>query len=336
LTKKYEILMAEIMSMDNFVMEQVVRSKSNNILGVCNTIRKWTLNQSETYNIKKFIKGECFAYKYTSPSKIKSEWFNHFLEECKKANECIILTWTNNQCNEYNDAIRKQIFKSDKIERFQVDDVLMLSDFYNIQNSKSEENKFYTSEQIKITSLEIGPKYIEQFPMIISKKAQKLVNGNIYESKYKNIVEQIIGATSKFYKCWLLNVKRLSNKTDNVFTIYVLHEDDVQTYKKDCEIIRGLIGNFRNTLTMKYRDKTQVIDNNVIKQLWRDFHYIYDQPFADVNYGYCITTHKAQGSTFYNVYVDIDDITNNPNINEMKRCFYTAISRVSNELHLLV
>lgn len=338
LTKKYDILMNEIVAMDNFVMEQVVRSKSNNVLGVCNTIRKWTLNQSETYNIKKFIKGECFAYKYTPPSsnKIKSDWFNHFLEECKKSNECIILTWTNKQCNEYNDAIRKKIFNSDKIERFQVGDILMLSDFYNIQNSKSEENKFYTSEQIKVTSLEIGPRCIEPFPAMISKKAQKLVNGNVYELKYKRIVEQIIESTSKFYKCWLLNVKRLSNKTDNVFTLYVIHEDDMAIYKKDCETIRSIIGNFRNTLTAKYRDKTQVIDNNVIKQLWRDFHYIYDQPFAEVNYGYCITTHKAQGSTFYNVYVDIDDITKNQNINEMKRCFYTAISRTSNELHILV
>ena len=280
----------------------------------------------------------CFAYKYTPPSsnKIKNDWFNSFLEECKESNECIILTWTNKQCNEYNDAIRKRIFNSDKIDRFQVGDILMLSDFYNIQNSKSEENKFYTSEQIKVTSLEIGPRYIEPFPAIISKKAQKLVNGNVYELKYRRIVEQIIGSTSKFYKCWLLNVKRLSSKTDNVFTLYVIHEDDMPTYKKDCETIRSIIGNFRSTLTSKYREKTQVIDNNVIKQLWRDFHYIYDQPFAEVNYGYCITTHKAQGSTFYNVYVDIDDITKNPNINEMKRCFYTAISRTSNELHILV
>ena len=27
--------------------------------------------------------------------------------------------------------------------------------------------------------------------------------------------------------------------------------------------------------------------------------------FADISYGYCITTHKSQGSTFSNIYVDI-------------------------------
>ena len=35
------------------------------------------------------------------------------------------------------------------------------------------------------------------------------------------------------------------------------------------------------------------------------------QPFANVNYGYAITCHKGQGSNFYNVFVDIEDIVKN-------------------------
>ena len=59
--------------------------------------------------------------------------------------------------------------------------------------------------------------------------------------------------------------------------------------------------------------------------------------FADVSYGYCITTHKSQGSTFNNIYVDMNNIIlKNTNRNESYRCLYTAITRTSNKLNILI
>jgi exodeoxyribonuclease-5 len=48
---------------------------------------------------------------------------------------------------------------------------------------------------------------------------------------------------------------------------------------------------------------------------------------AQLNYGYCITVHKSQGSTFSNVYIDIADIFVNKSKDEVLKCLYTAITR---------
>lgn len=58
------------------------------------------------------------------------------------------------------------------------------------------------------------------------------------------------------------------------------------------------------------------------------------QSFADVRPAYCMTAHKSQGSTFENVFVDVNDIWRNPNKIEALQCLYVACSRASH--HLIV
>ena len=60
----------------------------------------------------------------------------------------------------------------------------------------------------------------------------------------------------------------------------------------------------------------------------------------DLDYGFAITSHRAQGSTYKNVFVDINDMIydkyNHPytNRDEMLRRLYVACSRSSNQLVL--
>lgn len=60
----------------------------------------------------------------------------------------------------------------------------------------------------------------------------------------------------------------------------------------------------------------------------------------DIDYGFAITSHRAQGSTYENVFVDINDICYDKygkpytNINEVLRRLYVACSRVRNNLFL--
>lgn len=335
---KYDLLMQEIINMKHFVMKDVVRSKSNKVLGVCTTIRNWTLGNIEKFQIGKFIEknGDCTAFRNNkSVRKINSEWFKKFVEYCNDKKDTIIITWTNKQCDEYNNEIRKELFKKTLLDKFCVGDVLMLGDFYNMPSKNADDdNKFYTSEQIEVLQAEIIEKDIGIFSKNLPKQALKLENSDNYNAFYQKTIEKIYQTVKKKYKCWKLHVKRLTSNKYSI--IYVVHEE----YEKVCEAEKEFVSNcilrLRNKLMSKYKEKTSVIDNNIIKHLWKLFHSIYIQPFATVNYGYCITCHKAQGSTFYNVFVDLDDITKNTNENEMKRCLYTAVSRTSNELCLLV
>lgn len=57
--------------------------------------------------------------------------------------------------------------------------------------------------------------------------------------------------------------------------------------------------------------------------------------FADVKYAYAITCHKAQGSTYNTVFLIEDDIDMNRRTLERNRIKYTAVTRASNELHIL-
>lgn len=66
---------------------------------------------------------------------------------------------------------------------------------------------------------------------------------------------------------------------------------------------------------------------------WAEFWEIQDY-FHDVRYSYASTAHKAQGSTYRNVYVDTADIMLNRNTIEAYRCLYVASTRPTTCLFL--
>ena len=73
-----------------------------------------------------------------------------------------------------------------------------------------------------------------------------------------------------------------------------------------------------------------------INTLYKNWQNSVIEKFAQLNYGYSITVHKSQGSTFTNVFIDILDILSNNNNEETSKCLYTAITRSSNKLILLI
>jgi exodeoxyribonuclease-5 len=62
------------------------------------------------------------------------------------------------------------------------------------------------------------------------------------------------------------------------------------------------------------------------KQRWDDFWRV-KQQFTDVRYGYAITAHRAQGSTYTEMFVDQQDILSNPDKNTAFKCLNVACTR---------
>ena len=54
----------------------------------------------------------------------------------------------------------------------------------------------------------------------------------------------------------------------------------------------------------------------------------------DIDYGYGITIHKSQGSTYNTVFVNGKDINKNLTIIERKRLWYVAMSRASKIVYI--
>jgi len=342
---KYNTLVTEILNMPTITLRKVMRSKLECVTNICYQIRLWTIGEIKMPDMQSYIKNGVFAYKYAGQQKIKTDWFQKCLDYCKKGKESnIILTWTNRQSDEYNQTIRKILFNNAKIKRFEIGDVLILNDFYNMDDGQDdylEENdkKFYTSEQIKIIKTELISKKTSDFNATLNKKASKLQNSKYYESQYKKTIDEINKLT-RVYLCWKLTVTKVSDSSDDnencSYIIYVVNEQNEKLWTHEKETISDMIKKFRKLLVSKFREKTSTIETNIIKPMWKEWHKNIIEPFANVNYGYAITCHKGQGSNFYNVFVDIDDIVKNNNEDETKKCVYTAMTRTSNELHILI
>jgi hypothetical protein len=334
LKNRYENFMENLKNIESYILKEVMRSKKKNVIKTCLSIRHWIDNRCELPAFEKFNgkKGIQF-YNYQGQSKLNEEWFKIALEDFKISNENnIILTWTNSQSNEYNTAIRTMIYNKKNLKRFEIGDILILNDFYNFKN---QESKISTSEQMKI----ISERLIKLKPQLF---------GDIIDSinfdKFKNAVslkkkvEEFISNTKSIfeieYSCHELIVFNLTDNDHINLKIYILTTEYQQKYNMVLKEIQLLIKKFiTKLLNLNYTDNQVDI---ISKPMWKNIHVNLIEPFATVSYGYSITCHKAQGSNFYNVYVDANDIMKNIKENEMKKCLYTAFTRTINNLKVLI
>jgi hypothetical protein len=337
LNERYEMLIETIKNMNSFTMKQVVRSSKKDVIDTCYEIRKWVNNEIKFPDLSKFVSADgvkMFQY-IRGNKKIESQWFKNCINEFKIGKDsCTILTWTNRQTNEYNDKIRNILFGDNISERFVVGEILKLADSYNIDEVVS----FHTSQQIKVVNIEKIYSNIDHFKRKLNPLANKLKNKELFESIIIPYIDIINSNISKKYKCWKMDVVRmgLDELKEKKYTIYVIDKESEKTIEHDKKISFDIITEIRNSLCKSFHKKIEQIDEHIIKHLRREWYEIFVEPFANTNYGYSITCHKAQGSNCYNVYVDANDILQNTKESELKRCLYTAVTRTCNNLFILI
>ena len=325
--ENYEYFYDKIINMNKFTLDEIVRTKNQSIIDSCNIIRHWISNHKDFSDIQEVCDENIKIYPYDKIKKTKTEWYKEFENKIKTEKDTIIISWTNEETNTYNNYYRKNLFNNVNLTTFVIGDILILNEFYNINC-----NKFNTSEKIYITNIEIDNYQITKLDDKINKSVRILKNHRSIETKFKNFINEINNNNIliKYYK---MKVKKV-DEDDKIYDIIVIHESYKDLYKQLILDISDKIRNFRNTLLDT--TKNESLDINLIQPLWKDFHNKYVDPFATVSYGYAITCHKAQGSNYKNVFVDFSDISKNKNEEEMKRCMYTAMSRTIDTLHILI
>jgi hypothetical protein len=279
-------------------------------------------------------------------------------ETPENLNNNIILTWTNKKCNEYNDYIRHRMFNKKKLNKYEIGEILIFNDFYRILiNTETEENKiisFYTSEQVKLQDI--------RQDKLTFQKIKNLKNVELPEDislKFKKTISKInkilITKTIDVYYMTVKKISELKTQDDNteLYEILTIHNDSEKEYEELKEIFEQIMIEFKNTVYKMINDlktptntndssfnmiKTEYMNiiENKINRMWKDWQTNVIDKFAQLNYGYCITVHKSQGSTFKNVFIDIKDIFANYNQQEKLKCLYTAITRSSHSLELLI
>lgn len=332
------LLQEDLIRMETYTLKNVCRSKLDIVTKCCLEFRNWVVSEKMP-DLVKFTDHQGIGFYDATQSKdrTKTDWFAHFLQNIRSGEQCIIISWTNRQTDQYNEAIRKKLFNN-KLKKFVIGDILMLSDFYNLDlGDEFMAQRLYTSEQIKIVSAEIKDIPINKFPPLINKGLTNM-------KKYNHIHEQleilINGMNDTYFndirlRCWVLGVNRFGEECKESIPIVVIDDHDIAKYEMIKNETNLIIKNFTKLMLSRYKSTLRQIEKYLIKPLWRYWHKLIISPFANVNYGYSITCHKAQGSNLYNVYVDLHDILQNKNSLESRKCAYTALTRTSNQLHIL-
>lgn len=127
------------------------------------------------------------------------------------------------------------------------------------------------------------------------------------------------GNIIKYYYC---QVRAYSMDTYNEFMIRIIHEDSEEFVKK--------ILSLQAKLAISYpKGSVQA------RSAWIDY-YKFIEHWHQVKYSYAITAHKSQGSTYENAYVLKWDIEMNRDVFERNRILYTACTRPSKNLFIVV
>jgi hypothetical protein len=81
-----------------------------------------------------------------------------------------------------------------------------------------------------------------------------------------------------------------------------------------------------NSGTQKYITMSQMFGHYL--------NHVITSAYLDVDYGYALTVHKSQGSTYDDVYVEYNNLQANKKDTEKYKLLYTAITRCANKLHV--
>lgn len=104
------------------------------------------------------------------------------------------------------------------------------------------------------------------------------------------------------------------------FVINIIHEEDEAQFES-----------LRQKIASKAKNAEDMFDR---KTMWKQFFDL-DKPFAKVKHNYCLTAHKAQGST-YDYCISMEwDINVDFDIEERNRIKYVAATRPRNKLFII-
>jgi hypothetical protein len=241
--------------MNILVLKEVIRTKNNSIISACNLVRDWIFGTDDLYNINNYCDDNFKIFPFDKLIKTNTEWYRIFESIIKIESDTIIITWTNDETNKYNDYCRKLLFNKSILDKYVIGDILILNEFYNINSFKMN-----TSEKIIVNQIEIIDYKIEKLSDKVNKSVRVLKNYRIIEKKYKNFIESI-NNLQIVIKCYKLKVLKIDDNT--YYEINVIIDDEKEKHKNIITNIIEEIKKFRQTII----ETTQLssIDNLLIR-----------------------------------------------------------------------
>lgn len=350
-----------------FRLKEIMRYKGN-IVNLCDKVRELVFNEDTRIKFKEFKCDKIKIYKDFDKS------IEKYIQFMEKGFRPIYLVYTNRKCDLINATVRDIIFKGTK-NKYEIGEVILFNNYYkSIGGISYYTSQQMIVEEVRESTVDLSNmdlKDIFKSKKIIHDDSSKCdlchnkvdrdslcgcklcnecirewindkfvcpscfftISGNQIEIKddYKlshkinNLVSMFEGKNFKTYKL------KLSN--DDI--IETIGDNNKLEYDKFIEEIRESLKDIKMYIDKKY--KKNKLFNGIMLKLWETFYQKNIDILANIVYGYCITTHKSQGSNYSAVFVDMENIiTCNPNKRESYRCLYTAITRTSKYLNILM
>lgn len=218
-----------------------------------------------------------------------------------------VVAWRNDTVNYFNGLVRVLIHKQEKLPRIVDGEKLVL----NKPIIKGDKVLIANNEELVVLN----------HVMVTLPVKYKLIdrNTNAFAQAASDGFEGEIGVKvcSQDFRAYACTVNTVDKKT---YIINVMHEDDIAEFEQ----LKAKIESLAKRCSDMY-DR---------KEMWKQFYGL-DKQFANVNYNYCITAHKAQGST-YDYCMSMEwDIDQNRSIEERNRIRYVAATRARNKLFIV-
>lgn len=187
-------------------------------------------------------------------------------------------------------------------------------------NAYIRANIIKSKEQVAVGDLLMGyssiTKEIKTFPFYIP----------IVKNSVDYLVEKVELLNTTFFGVTLKGYKTYSKGCK--LPMFILHKDSYPLFVKEYNDRLQKGKEFRQWKSF-YAFKEQII---CMEDIIDDFGNLVCK--KDIDYGYVITVHKSQGSTYQNVGIILKDILRNRTAKERRQLIYVAVSRTSKANYL--
>jgi hypothetical protein len=320
-------------------LKTIERTNSDNIISLAKYIRKNILNTLTIKNIK-IDKLLSFSSNNIIFFKDYNKFINKYISTYNLGNN-ILLTYTNNSKNLYNKNIIKQI----------PSDIYIFNDYFYVNDKTTfysscriiineEENEDYTCSKFNfnlikfnideaIKKRKINHKILKE--LSISFNYNYLMD--IIEKLIRNInlIFPSIYKVNRIKSCNIIIDNKISE--NEIKNLIYIHKSNKKIFNINNDKIKQLILNFINEFDNILNIQMK---KNIIKYVWNEYDNVIKNIFIDIDYSNSITVNKSQGSTYENIFIDYKNIFEYGHNIEAKQRFYTAITRASKFIYILI
>jgi hypothetical protein len=217
-----------------------------------------------------------------------------------------ILCWTNAARQYLNQQVRARIMGVEA-QRFELGELLVCSSpLFDCDHAYGKEQRIvaHASTELRVIAT---PEALQNQRLVLPRQPLTATQLDRLRRKHK-YPQSLLLEEEESWRCWQLKVR---DQDGNPFELRVLHESEVDRFK------------YVQAWAKECRD-------------WKQF-YARQQSLitSELGYGYCLTIHRSQGSTFNNVFIASDwRFCKDEHL--VNRLLYVAVTRAANQVTMLL